>query len=110
MSSVSKASVLLRSVATPRRNIKATITAIATHLGWSHSRTRDVWYADARRIDSDEMDALRAEAHEQAAHYEAVARAMEQVGAHRYRTDIAALVHAARALRDMAGPRDDSTK
>jgi hypothetical protein len=40
-------------------SVKAAIGRAARRLGWSYTRTRDVWYGDARRIDVREMDALR---------------------------------------------------
>lgn len=38
---------------------KVAINRAAQRLGFSYSRTRDLWYGNARRIDSQEMDALR---------------------------------------------------
>lgn len=40
-------------------SVKAAIGRAARRLHWSFTRTRDVWYGDARRIDVREMDALR---------------------------------------------------
>lgn len=40
-------------------SVKAAIGRAAKRLRWSYTRTRDVWYGDARRIDVREMDALR---------------------------------------------------
>lgn len=65
MSSVAEASELLRSVAGPREasdSVKALIRKAATRLRWKTSRTKDIWYGDARRIEAAEMDRLRAEA------------------------------------------------
>jgi hypothetical protein len=62
MSSVTEASALVRHVAEPRQasdSVKAAINRAARCLGWSHSRTKDIWYGDARRIDAAEMDRLR---------------------------------------------------
>lgn len=62
MSSVNEASVLVRCVAEPREvgdSVKAAIVRAARRLGFSFSRTKDLWYADARRIDAAEMDKLR---------------------------------------------------
>lgn len=62
MSSVSEASELIRRIAGPREageSIKAAIVKTARRLGFSYSRTRDIWYGNARRIDANEMDALR---------------------------------------------------
>ena len=102
MSSVSTASLLLRGVAPTGRNIKATIATLASRFGWGHGRTRGIWYEDARRIDADEMDALRREACERAARNEALARAMESTDPGFYRPEIAALRDAARSLRRLA--------
>ena len=62
MSSVVEASELLRRVAGPRvadDKIKTLIRRAARRLGWGHSRTKDVWYRNARRIDAQEIDQLR---------------------------------------------------
>ncbi len=61
MSDVAFASSLVRGVvpASAGDTIGARIRAAAQRLGWPHSRTRDVWYQQARRIDAREMDQLR---------------------------------------------------
>lgn len=62
MSSVSEASLLVRRVAEPRDvsdSVKAAIVRAARRLGFPFSRTRDLWYGHARRIDAAEMDRLR---------------------------------------------------
>lgn len=62
MSSVSEASSLVRRVAEPRDvgdSVKAAIVRAARRLGFPFSRTKDLWYGDARRIDAAEMDRLR---------------------------------------------------
>lgn len=105
-----EASILVKRVAEPRGvgdSVKAAISRAAHRLGWKHSRTRDIWYARARRIDAHEMDALRRQAAKEAARYESVARAMEQTDPDFYRSDIIALVRAARALRGVDLPGDD---
>ena len=60
MSDVALAAALIRQVE-PRRHmpVKEWISATARRLGWHYSRTKAVWYEDARRIDAREMDALR---------------------------------------------------
>lgn len=64
MSDVALASSLVRDVAPLRgETVRGRIVLAARKLGWSYSRTRDVWYAQARRIDAGEMDDLR-KAHE----------------------------------------------
>lgn len=63
ISSVSEASALVRRIAEPRdgigESVKTAIVRAARRLGFSVSRTKDIWYQDARRIDSREMDWLR---------------------------------------------------
>lgn len=101
-----EASVLLRRVAMPHsvgESVKVAITSVARAFGWRASRTSEIWYGRARRIHAEEMDALRGAANEQAARYEAISRAMDATDAGFYSADIAALVHAAHALRRMAG-------
>lgn len=100
----SEASSLVRRIAEPRRvgdSIKIAIGRAADKLGWGYSRTRDVWYGRARRIDATEMDALRKEAANQASRYEAIARAMESTDSCFYEYEIIALVGAARRLRGL---------
>lgn len=61
-SEVSDAMQMVQLAAEPRPvgdSVKAAINRSARRLGWSFTRTRDVWYGDARRIDVREMDALR---------------------------------------------------
>ena len=67
MSALAEASWLVRQAAEPRPvgdSVKAAIRRAAHRLGFSYSRTKDIWYADARRIDAHEMDALRRKARE----------------------------------------------
>lgn len=62
MSSVMEASQLIRRVAGSRDvtdSIKAAIGRAALRLGWSYSRTKEIWYRNARRIDAHEIDQLR---------------------------------------------------
>lgn len=62
-SEISDAMQMVRVAAGPRLvgdSIKAAIGRAARALGWSFTRTRDVWYGDARRLDASEIDALRA--------------------------------------------------
>lgn len=62
MSALSEASLLVREAAEPRPvgdSVKAAIRRSAQRLGFQFSRTRDIWYANARRINAEEMDALR---------------------------------------------------
>jgi hypothetical protein len=64
MSSVNEASALVQRVAGPLEagGIKAAIGRAARRLGFRYSRTKDIWYGDARRIDASEIDRLREEA------------------------------------------------
>jgi len=60
LSSVIEASVLVRQVGGPiNGSVKAAIARAARRLGFPHSRTRDLWYANARRIDAHEIDRIR---------------------------------------------------
>lgn len=62
MSSVAEASTLLKRLVADEptgTKIKGLIDAAAKKVGWKFSRTKDVWYEDARRIDAHEMDRLR---------------------------------------------------
>lgn len=61
-SSISEAQTLVQRCAEPRPagdQVKAAIRRASRRLGLSFSRTKDLWYGDARRIDSVEMDRLR---------------------------------------------------
>jgi hypothetical protein len=64
-SSIDEAQTLVRLCAEPRpaaEQVKAAVRRASQRLGIPFSRTRDIWYGDARRIDADEMDRLRREA------------------------------------------------
>ena len=61
-SSIEEAQTLVRRCAEPRPAgdlVKAVIRRASQRLGIPYSRTRDIWYGDARRIDAEEMDRLR---------------------------------------------------
>jgi hypothetical protein len=61
-SEISNAMRLVRLAAEPRQvgdSIKSATARASRVLGWSFTRTRDVWYGSARRIEASEMDALR---------------------------------------------------
>ena len=61
-SSIDEAQTLVRRCAEPRPAgdlVKAAIRRASRQLGLSFTRTRDIWYGDARRIDAEEMDRLR---------------------------------------------------
>lgn len=62
MADVVQAGVLIRDIvgAGGGTTIGERILLTARKLGWPHTRTRDVWYEQARRIDAREMDQLRA--------------------------------------------------
>lgn len=109
MSSVNEASLLVRNVAEPRLvgdSVKAAITRAARRLGFSITRTKDIWYGDARRIDADEMDRLRteaarAEADELKQRLLALYRSLAATDPNFHRVTLGAL---GRALRDMGCP------
>ncbi len=70
MSASVEASVLIKELASPApagAHVETLIRNVARRLGWSQSRARDVWYRNARRIDAEEIDALRKAARERAA-------------------------------------------
>jgi hypothetical protein len=61
-SSIDEARTLVRRCAEPRPandSVKAAIRRASQRLEIPFSRTRDIWYGDARRIDAEEMDRLR---------------------------------------------------
>lgn len=62
-SDISDAMRMVRIAAEPRQvgdSIKSSIVRAARVLQWTPTRTRDVWYGTAHRIEVREMDALRA--------------------------------------------------
>jgi hypothetical protein len=62
VTSIEEAQSLVRRCAEPRPagdQVKAAIRRASRQLGLSFTRTRDIWYGDARRIDAEEMDRLR---------------------------------------------------
>jgi hypothetical protein len=60
MSSIDQASDLVRFIGTTRAgSVREAITCAARRLGWSYSRTKNIWYKDAKRIDAHEIDRLR---------------------------------------------------
>lgn len=62
-SDISDAMRLVRIAAEPRPigdSVKAAVTRAARTLSWKPTRTRDIWYGTARRVEVCEMDALRA--------------------------------------------------
>jgi hypothetical protein len=62
MSASVEASCLIRRVVgpcAPGTKVATLIDQAARRLGWSRSRAFDVWYEKSRRIDAEEMDALR---------------------------------------------------
>lgn len=63
--SVKEAQMLIRRCAEPRSagdQVKAAVRRASQRLEMRFSRTRDIWYGAARRIDAEEMDHLRREA------------------------------------------------
>lgn len=62
-SEFSDAMRLVKLAAEPRHvgdSVKSAILRASRCLGWTVSRTRDIWYGEAHRLDSREMDTLRA--------------------------------------------------
>ena len=62
---ISEALTLVRCCAEPRlagESVKAAIRRASQRLDFPFTRTKDLWYGDARRIDAGEMDRLRQEA------------------------------------------------
>ena len=60
--SIEEAQTLVRRCAEPRPagdKVKAAVVRASRRLGFSFSRTKDIWYGDARRIGATEMDQLR---------------------------------------------------
>ena len=107
-----EASVLLRQVAEPRvvgESVKSAIARTGRALGWRFSRTREVWYGRARRIDAFEMDRLRDAARDierTAQRLLALRDALAAKDALFHRDDIGALERALRGLGCDAGPAD----
>lgn len=61
-SPIDEARDLVQRCAEPRPvgdSVKSAINRAARRLGFNCSRTKDLWYGDARRIDAREMDQLR---------------------------------------------------
>lgn len=60
-----KASRLIRDIGTSHAvSVSGAILYAMRRLKWSHNRSKDVWYGNARLIKSEEMDQLR-QVHEQ---------------------------------------------
>ena len=62
VSAVVEACQLLRKVAEPRPigdSVKSAITRAARRVGFPIARAENIWRQEARRIDAEEMDALR---------------------------------------------------
>lgn len=62
-SAIDEARNLIHRCAEPRPpadTVKVAVTRVARRLNFTYSRTRELWYGNARRIDAQEMDALRA--------------------------------------------------
>jgi hypothetical protein len=106
MSSAVEASVLVRRAAEPREvgdSVKAAISRSSKRLGFSFSRTKDIWYRHARRIHADEMDILRehvarAEAQLAVTNLLALRNRLAATGQDVHRTTIARLDDALRAM------------
>lgn len=62
---------LIHQVAEPRPagdSVKAAVGRAARRLGMGITRARSIWYGEARRIESSEMDTMRRVARDRAAH------------------------------------------
>ena len=76
MSAVAEAVSLLRTIAAPRAaddSVKALIVRAARRVGFGFERAKSLWYGEARWVDAEEMDTLRAVAAARAARQEAEA-------------------------------------
>jgi hypothetical protein len=65
MSASVEASNLMKEIAGPvpvGTRVEEVIRRVARKLRWSESRAKDIYYRAARRIDAEEMDALRSAA------------------------------------------------
>ena len=62
--SIAEAKSLVRRCAEPVAvgGVKGAVRQASRRLGFPFTRTRDIWYGDAKRIDAIEMDRLRNEA------------------------------------------------
>lgn len=101
MSSEREACDLVRRVAEPRTegdSVSQAIMRAARRLRWSITRTKALWYGEARRIDAAEMDQLRSLARDQAARYSRMAEALRHIDPEMYSPDIDALISAAQRL------------
>ena len=87
---LSEAALMLRQVAEPQGNTKATIASVARKFGWKQSRAKSIWYREARRIDGHEILALQAEYTRLRDTENAFMAALEQAIPHRSREDISA--------------------
>ena len=70
MSSAAEMTTLLKVVAAPAEpgeSVKSVIGRASRRLGWPWGRTKRLYYGEARRIDSAEMDLARAEARKRSA-------------------------------------------
>lgn len=84
MSSAAEMTTLIRTVASPAmpgESVKAVIARAARRLGFTYSRTRGLYYGEARRIDAREIDRAREVARER----EATDRAIAQEAANEYK-------------------------
>src|SRR5258705_11851835 len=98
---LSEAALMLRQVAEPKGNTKATIAFVARKFGWKQSRAKAIWYREARRVDVWEMDALRAEYASLRNTADALMAVLVEADPHRSREDISEeLARVARLARE----------
>lgn len=112
MSSAVEARGYLADLIDPRIPLKSAIPGLASRLGLSARRVRALWNGEARRIDADEIKALRSaalqnevvHARKQVARLQAMAARLEAVDADFHAPDIAAArAQADRLLRLIGG-------
>ena len=101
---VEQASEIVRNAAEPRPvgdSVKAAIRRAARRLGWDHSRTFSIWYADPRvRLHTEECDALRARSNNLQNHIAALEH--KGLGDEGYREALEILKTAAEAIQALA--------
>lgn len=85
-----EAAVLIRQIAEPKHNTKATIAEVARRFRWKHSRAKAIWYQEARRIDGHEILALQAEYTRLSNTTKAFMAALEQANPHCSRQELVA--------------------
>lgn len=91
--------MIVKELAEPRPvgdSVKKAIGRVSIAIGFGWSRTKDLWYGDARRVDAEELDALRLAKKKR----EAKRRAAQRIDA-----EVAARAEAALAVERMVALR-----